>query len=348
LLGLTLLLAFSLRVQAQTEEQTGQSEPISAVPIFTMGTGFITFFPGGTPNLGPLINPEFVVPIGQNFLFETRLDLEADLVPDPNGPGWKGPAEKNVDYVQLDYIANRYLTAVIGRYLLPFGIYNERLYPIFIRNLQTDPLILPIEAGDYGSGTGAQLRGGFSVAPDVELNYATYFSAHSDVTYMGSTREAGGRVGIFLPAERLELGGEFQHLLESDHTNSFGFYGAWQPRPLPLDIRAEYARSEDGSGYWLESAYRLSQVPVWNRAFRHVQAVARMQQFFLGNPNVVSNTGLTANTNQFEFGLNYYFRDDFRFVSSYGRQFSSAGDLNIWTVGFTYRLVLPLWPGGGR
>jgi hypothetical protein len=52
--------------------------------------------------------------------------------------------------------------------------------------------------------------------------------------------------------------------------------------------------------------------------------------------------------NQFEFGLNYYFRDDFGFVSSYGRQFSSDGNANIWTVGLTYRVALPLWPEGGK
>jgi hypothetical protein len=147
------------------------------------------------------------------------------------------------------------VTVTVGRYLLPFGIYNERLYPIWIRNLQTDPLILAIGAGGYGSGTGAMVRGGFDLTPKVELNYAAYFSAHSGVTYMESDRDAGGRVGIVLPGPRLELGGSFQHLLEDDHSNAFGFHGEWHPRPLPLDIRAEYARSHDGSGYWLESAY---------------------------------------------------------------------------------------------
>jgi hypothetical protein len=50
----------------------------------------------------------------------------------------------------------------------------------------------------------------------------------------------------------------------------------------------------------------------------------------------------------FEFGLNYYFRDDFRFVSSYGRQFAFQANQNVWTLGLTYRFVMPLWPGGGK
>ena len=53
------------------------SETISAVPVFTMGVGFITTFEGGTPHLGPLVSPTFLVPLGQNWLFETRGVIEA-------------------------------------------------------------------------------------------------------------------------------------------------------------------------------------------------------------------------------------------------------------------------------
>jgi hypothetical protein len=131
---------------------------------------------------------------------------------------------------------------------------------------------------------------------------------------------------------RLEVGGSFQHLLEQEGKHSFGFHLEWQPPPLPLDIRAEYARSHDGSGYWVESAYKLSQVPVWRNTIRHVQVVARMQQFFVnaaeletGGEGDDEDKGITLNTKMFEFGVNYYFRDDFRFVSSYGRQFEPEG-----------------------
>ncbi|MBZ5696461.1 MAG: OprO/OprP family phosphate-selective porin [Acidobacteriia bacterium] len=340
------LLALFLAPVVHAQSQGQDSEAISPVPVFTMGTGFITTFEGGTPHLGPLVAPLILVPVGQKWLFETRGTIEADLAPPPGSDDFKGSAEKSVDYVQLDYIANRYLTVTAGRYLIPFGIYNERLYPIWIRNLQTDPLILPIGGSEYGAGTGAMVRGGFDLAPRVELNYAAYFSAHSSVSHMESDRSAGGRAGIFLPGPRIELGGSFQHLLQEDRTNSFGFHFEWQPPPVPLDIRAEYARSHDGSGYWIESAYRLSQSPVWQSALRHVQVVARMQQFYAGAGE--SDEMADVDTNQFEFGLNYYFRDDMRFVSSYGRQFSPDGNENIWTLGLTYRLALPLWPGGGK
>ena len=347
---LFLLLAPQARAQSDAPELAAAD--LKPVPVFSVQSGFVTFFEGGTPHLGPLVTPLLLVPVGDKWLIETRGTLESDLAPEPGSPGFKGSLESSVDYLQLDYIANKYVTVSVGRYLTPFGIYNERLYPIFVRDLQTDPLILGIEAGDYGAGTGGMVRGGFDVARGVELNYAAYFSTNSTVEHMESDRAAGFRAGVFLPGPRLEVGGSFQHVLQDERKNSFGFHFAWQPAPLPLDIRAEYARSYDGSGYWIESAYKLSQVPVWRNTMRHFQVVARMQQFYV-NPEVVEEEGdsggFTTNTNMFEFGLNYYFRDDLRFVSSYGRQFApQGGNENVWTVGMTYRVALPIGHGDIR
>jgi hypothetical protein len=329
---------------AQTDSQNQDSETISAVPIFSAGMAYNTFIQGGTPNLHPLLSPVILIPIGQNWLIESRDTFEINLAPVPGENGYKGALQKEVDYLQLDYIANPYLTVTVGRFLTPFGVYNERLYPVWIRDLQSDPLILPISTGPSGAGTGAMLRGGFDATPQIEINYATYFSTLSTDTPLDSDREIGARGGIFLPGPRIEFGGSFQHLLQDDHSNAFGFHFAWQPRPLPLDIRAEYARSHNGSGYWIESAYRLSQIPVWHDEMRRVQLVARVQQFYVGK--VVDGDLPPVNTNMFEFGMNYYFSDDFRFVSSYGRQFApEGGNENVWTLGLTYRLVLPVGHG---
>jgi hypothetical protein len=348
-------LAFVLPVaHAQTPDPTEQSEQsqetdevIKPIPVFTAGMGFITTFQGGTPNLGPLINPVLIVPVGDKWLIEARGDLESDLAPPPGGSGFTGNLQTNVDYLQVDYIANKYLTVTAGRFLTPFGIYNERLYPIWIRDLQTDPLILPLEGGSYGASTGAMVRGGFDATSNVEINYAAYYSANSTVQNLASDRSFGFRSGLFFTGPRLEVGGSFQHLLQDYRKNSFGAHFEWQPRALPLDIRSEYARSWVGSGYWIESAYKLSQVPVGQDVFRHVQVVARMQQFYTG-PGWTENLPW-VNTNMFEFGVNYYFRDDVRFVSSYGRQFApEGGNMNVWTLGLTYRFATPVGPGEMR
>ncbi len=347
LAGLRILVVTAVLFGATTGRASGQDEDFQAirpVPVFTMGAGFISSFEGGTPHLGPLVSPIFLVPIGQNWLIESRDTFESDLAPPPGSDNFKGVLLKEVDYLQLDYIANRYVTVSVGRFLTPFGIYNERLYPIWIRDLQSDPLILPIGVGPSNASTGAMLRGGFNATPKIEVNYAIYFSAESSANRFESDRAIGERAGIFLPGPRLEVGGSFEHLLQDDRWNAFGFHFAWQPRPLPLDLRAEYARSRNGSGYWIESAYRLSQFPVWHDEMRHLQAVARMQQFY--RSSLPTESLLPVNTDVFEFGLNYYFQDNFRFVSSYGRQFAPlSGNENVWTLGLTYRLAIPLGNG---
>ena len=63
------VLLFAPVLKAQEDSAPGD-DAIHPIPVFTMGTGFITTFQGGTPNLGPLINPLLLVPVGQNWLIE--------------------------------------------------------------------------------------------------------------------------------------------------------------------------------------------------------------------------------------------------------------------------------------
>jgi hypothetical protein len=329
------------RAQSQSDEE------IKPVPLLTGSGGFITTFDGGEPHLHPIVTPLVLVPIGQRWVFETRATFETDMVQLPGRSGFHGGAVgKEVEYVQLDFIANQYVTVTVGRFLTPFGIFNERLYPVWIRNLQSDPLILPIGIGPSNASTGGMLRGGFKTHPQFNLNYAVYFSALSTTTPVDSDRFAGGRAGVFVPKGRLEIGGSFQHLLQEQRSNTFGFHLIWQPPALPLDIRGEYAHSKRGSGYWLESSYRLSQLPFLQDEMRRTQFVARYQQSFLGS--LPSDALPSVNTKQFEAGLNYYFMDGLKASSSYGRQFSAEGNKNVWTLSLTYRFVIALGHAEGE
>ena len=81
------------------------------------------------------------------------------------------------------------------------------------------------------------------------------------------------------------------------------------------------------------------------RVFTHTQLVARFQQFFTKH-GATNDDVPDVNTKESEFGLNYYFLDGVRATASYGRQFSSEGNANVWTVGVTYRFAFPLGRGG--
>ena len=160
-----------------------------------------------------------------------------------------------------------------------------------------------------------------------------------------SDRTAGGRLGFFLPGPRIEVGASFQKELQEERANAFGFHFAWQPSAIPLNLRSEYARSHDGSGYWIEAAYRLSQVPFWQKAMRRTEIVGRGQQLFAGDidEDEAEEYGLPdVNTKQGDLGLNYYIRDGLKASASYSRRFNSDGNVNLWTVGLAYRFAFPL------
>jgi hypothetical protein len=145
----------------------------------------------------------------------------------------------------------------------------------------------------------------------------------------------------------VEAGFSFQKELQEERHNAFGFHFAWQPLSIPLNLRSEYARSDDGSGYWLEAAYRLTQAPFWQRAMRRTELVGRVQQFFAAQieEEEAEEYGLLdVDTQQAELGLNYYLADGLKATGSFGRRFNSDGNANVWTVGMAYRFAIPLGP----
>lgn len=316
----------------------------SNVPIISGGAGFISTTNGGSTFFQPVLAPVFTAPVGDRWLFESRVDLR-EFIFQPTGSGpYDHQFFDTIEYAQVDYNAAPWLTIVAGRFLTPFNMYNERFTPIWIRNLQDAPIIFPIGTRTNGYNDGFMARGVLLSRKEYELNYTAYFSTLSTIKRLESGRSAGGRVGIFFPSTRLELGVSYQKLLQDQRTNSVGAYASWQPTSVPVALRGEYAHSPLGQGYWIEGAYRFSRFRGPDSLLGRLQVVGRGQQFVRGVPDVDGSLPST-NAQRAEFGWNYYLPHEVRLNASYGRAFSPNGDRNVWNFAITYRFLFPLYPG---
>ena len=317
------------------------------VPVISGAVGFLSNTTGGNHTNEPAISAVLAAPLGDHILIEARGGFEEFFFQSNTGGPYSHQFFGELDYAQVDYVANSWLTIVAGRFLTPFGLYNERLIPIWIHDLQNPPIIFTIGTRNTGSSLGGMARGEITVATNVELNYVAYYSTTNQSANWGAARAAGGRVGVLLPNRRLEFGMSYQRYLQDTHMNSYDAYVSWQPYSAPLDFKGEYAHSLNGYGYWAEAAYRLSRFRGPDSPIGRLQPVVRMQQFV--RKQFTTEDALPgANTQEADFGIDYYLPHMIRFNADYGRQFSSLGNANIWDIGITYRFMFPLWPGGRR
>ncbi len=339
-------LALTLRVAGLVFLLTGRLSVAQTVPIVSGALGFLDSTNTGVNFFQPVAAPVVVAPLGKNFLAESRFDLRGFFIPQNgiHGGPYQGSFIGSTQYLQLDYLASDRITFTAGRFLTPFGTYNERLTAIWIQKLQDAPLIFPIGTRTTGSSDGVMARGVALAKPSFHLNYIGYFSVSSSVPQFQAARTAGYRIDLYFPGKRVEIGTSYGRFLQGTHNNSSGVDFWWLPWRFPLEVRSEYAHGAHAQGYWIESAYRLSQLRGPNSIFGRLEPVFRMQQTFRDSPG--PGDGLpAANTNQADFGLDYHLPHEVRLNGSYSRKLSAAGNANIWDVSITYRFLFPMWRG---
>ncbi len=318
------------------------------VPIVSGGAGFLGSNQGGANVFQPVIAPVIALPLGDRWLIESRADLREVVF---RQDGTSGPYQSQffgtLEYLQLDFNANSHLTITAGRFLTPFGIFNERLSAIWINKFQDAPIIAPIGSGQ-GYSDGFMARGALISNGRYVVNYEAYFSTLSTVSNLQSERGAGGRVGLFLPGKRLEVGASYRRNLQDPRMNSQGLDLSWEPYGIPLEVKGEWAHSLSGNGYWIQGAYRLSRFGGSDSALGRLEPVFRMQQFF--RSELIAGDSLPgSDTTRPEFALNYYLPHEIRLNASYGREsFARSTDRNVWEFGVTYRFLFPMWPGESR
>jgi hypothetical protein len=172
--GCMLLCSFAARAQDADNKSTdtdSKSTSAGYVPVISGGLGYVYNVVGGVPTLLPQINPVLLVPFGSHVLLESRTDFTG-FFERRNGTGdYTGEIFKTVDYAQLDWLANSHVTAVAGRYWLPFGLYPERYQALWIAVFQDRPITGAIGTPN-GSGDGGQLRGVAAQTDKFTIDYA--------------------------------------------------------------------------------------------------------------------------------------------------------------------------------
>ena len=310
--------------------------------IISGGIGFLTTTNGGNTNYIPEARPVAVLPLGDHLQIETRATILSNFF-HRTGDGYDHFTFKTMDYLQADVKAGSHATIVAGEFLTPFGTYNERLTQIWNQTFQDLPLIYDVGTMNTDSELGGMIHGNIFANNHTSVSYTTYYSANSTNKYFGAKRSNKDQTQVYLPESGVEIGASYGRSLGAVHENFEGMHLWWQPVDTGFRFRSEFGRAPHAKGYWFETDYRLQQLGGGaDSALGRLEPVFRMQQTFRDAPD--NNDGLPfVNTKRADFGLDYHLPHEIRVHTSYGRQFSPDGNVNIWETSLVYRLLIPTW-----
>jgi hypothetical protein len=148
------------------------------------GTAGFTDSDGADSNFAAGVFPVFLWRLNERILFETELHIseggESDGV--------------ELSYAQASYIANDWLTLGAGKFLSPFGAFQERIHPSWINKLPSSPIVF----GHDGSLApeamlGAQARGAVALGDGgAKMNYAVWVANGPGLVDADLTASAAG------------------------------------------------------------------------------------------------------------------------------------------------------------
>ncbi len=166
-------------------------------------------------------NPIFVWELSDRLMFQGELEFGLETTTPDEATDSTSSTDLSLEYANLTYLINDYMTVGAGKFLLPFGIFNERLHPAWINKLPDRPLIYDDEVGIIQeSSIGAFIRGAIPVH-ESKFNYDLYVDngpglITKDPEAAGMldrdnfhdnnhNKSVGGRIG-YLPIPELEVG----------------------------------------------------------------------------------------------------------------------------------------------
>lgn len=123
----------------------------------------LEFYKDESSFVGGSFNPIFLWQQSDKLLFEAELEFELE----------NGETQLALEYANMSYILNDYTTLRLGKFLLPFGTFAERLHPAWINRLPSRPLGFGHDGVGPARDLGIELRGGLAVG-NSKINYSIY------------------------------------------------------------------------------------------------------------------------------------------------------------------------------
>ncbi len=243
-----------------------------------------------TSSISPILLFQFM----DRVLFEAELEFELT----------EGITETGLEYGQVDFMVNDNLTLVGGKFLVPFGVFGERLHPTWINKFPSSPPIyghhvaafgraplLPIlaDVGFMGRAmfrpgplsvnlTGYLTQGGAVEDPTEEIPEVVFPASSND---NNTNKMAGGRLDIALPPQ-FEVN---ISLMNGDYDdNNVLDFTAWniagEFRSRGFELRGEYIQTRQEieqttgfptlvrQGFYAQAAYRYR---TWEPVVRWTQ-----------------------------------------------------------------------------
>lgn len=138
------LFLLSTAIPAPAQEQSEERiVPSHQTVISGYGTAGYAYRPQGDNDneFTANINPIFLFQFLDRVLFEAELEFTIQ----------QGITETGLEYAQLDFVATDNLTLVGGKFLLPFGVFSDRLHPTWINKFATAPPIYGHHISEFGT-----------------------------------------------------------------------------------------------------------------------------------------------------------------------------------------------------
>jgi len=121
----------------------------------------------GPSSFGAAFSPVMLWRIDDDFLFEAELEAVSDAAHGADAIG--------LEYAQLSWTANDWITVGAGKFLSPMTLFNERFHPSWINPLPNAPMFAGHDGLVPATMVGAQVRGNLP-AGDTRLLYVLFVS----------------------------------------------------------------------------------------------------------------------------------------------------------------------------